>query len=1641
MGKSYQDIIHSDEFKAWFGDWETAYEVARLDFSHPAWKDVSKVVDEQGRPLVMYHGSATGGFSIFKIEKWELEKNWKYKPTYWFANNYKAAEYYTTKRAGNKPMVYKVFLKILNPLFESRDLLKTDKHDGKIEYEGKYNSKTGLYEKSTKINTAVTTSSNQIKLADGVNTTFDPVNPDIRYDEGGQFDDDEIDKIIDKFRKEKYSKITSADLEKLDDEYFIMMVTGGWGHLTKAGISEFAEDWKDEIFARIADLDPNRLTHEEWLVATEKEKTAEEREESESNMRKIIFEKYYKQYNELPTRFIKISQHDGFWFNVEFFPNKETGSSSTSFYSELNGVVEYLKRLADEDKKSLNPKSVESLQRDNEMYIDKSIMKKQKNSGIYMTLPRIEETILRTMRNGYEKDYMRQLLQWLKDGKNPNDEQNTFIVVSGAEKVNEGLTRTIKMLDEKNMQQDEHFADTYAQSVAVDQLLKMYHGWVEKKYSAEYINIDSDPEFKQYLDQALDNLNRSSRTAKGILDASASENKKKIFAVHIGDSAEHIAIKAIKNFTDTMKSLYLARKRYFAGKADAMEFVMNINRGINKGIVDNNILFRTEDSTKFHYTKVAQLDKAFEQFCEEFMQRINSNTHDQVETAAWIHWRVNMTDHYFADGCSKTADALGYFILMRNDISFYKYPQDRSSWYAFAPKTIKSPADINGYYDSSYKAWVEFFKTLFTDKKSKPMDTLVAKKKIAVLAKNGKPGTIRPAFMKGDILSGRQIENIMPNGEKRKAQFVIVELDDIIASHNEETFSSSEGYPVNELGININDRNYTGDISAQKAVQDYAKNLSPERIITTSRTPSGTTIISTDGFVVSGNNRTMSAKLAAKIYPEKYDAYIKYLIEEAPAYGFDAKQIKRISEFEHPYLVRIDFDFPNYDTGELSKYNKDTKKSERPIDKAVKLSNMLKANEGCFTSIANLVEKYETFSEMYANRGDQKRLANIVVSCNLLTEQELPAYYEETGFTEAGKDFIEAILASMILERDALVSSGQSGVRQFRQSIITSLPVLIANANLPEGSLKDAINKAIVIQYQVAQSGLDFGRFISQPQLFGEKFEYKAAVLNRLLALGRNKFKGAIEKYNTSTKDNAGASLFGEKIELDEIFDGYITKQIEEEDLSAILTSPVVEQPEKLYVKGQDKASVDFPLCWVAADVRSYEKFKLFIDKTPFEYEESEDFTACFMVDGRENALMTARDIEKQVVKPHFLSGAWVFESEKDNFEKLDLKQVEEKPKKQVKKPQEKKTVSMREAKKVEKVAPKVQEEKTPEKKHNPKVTENELKYQKIKDKINTWEIMVKFDVSKKADKKRLQKKIDLFKQLLKDIPKLGEGGLFPELEIEQKPQVTKKKDKACDDTLKVLDPCIKKPVIMGEINILYHPDKMTEDKIHSSKDVYDFIIKQYDPKRIELQESVLGVFLNKANQVIGFRELFIGSTDATTMDIKLIASIAIKVLAAGVIMAHNHPSGNAQPSTADMAISKKIKEGLELLGIRSLDFLIVTPEKYYSFADEGIMAEGGTVKPVQYPDLMNAPVTNVVADVEDSEELINVMINDEPRTVRLLDYVMAKTKDLQEFGYGDITQEQVLDSVRKIQRKENPESFNVIDRFIEGDIILGTNK
>ena len=125
--------------------------------------------------------------------------------------------------------------------------------------------------------------------------------------------------------------------------------------------------------------------------------------------------------------------------------------------------------------------------------------------------------------------------------------------------------------------------------------------------------------------------------------------------------------------------------------------------------------------------------------------------------------------------------------------------------------------------------------------------------------------------------------------------------------------------------------------------------------------------------------------------------------------------------------------------------------------------------------------------------------------------------------------------------------------------------------------------------------------------------------------------------------------------------------------------------------------------------------------------------------------------------------------------------------------------------------------------------------------------------------------------------------------------------------------------------------------KIQSSKDSEKFIRDFYGDD-LEIFESFFVLLLNRSNTTIGYAKISQGGITGTVVDIRLIAKYAVDSLASSVILAHNHPSGNIQPSAQDLSLTQKIGNGLKFLDIDVLDHVILTKDSYYSFADNGLI-------------------------------------------------------------------------------------------------------
>ena len=97
-------------------------------------------------------------------------------------------------------------------------------------------------------------------------------------------------------------------------------------------------------------------------------------------------------------------------------------------------------------------------------------------------------------------------------------------------------------------------------------------------------------------------------------------------------------------------------------------------------------------------------------------------------------------------------------------------------------------------------------------------------------------------------------------------------------------------------------------------------------------------------------------------------------------------------------------------------------------------------------------------------------------------------------------------------------------------------------------------------------------------------------------------------------------------------------------------------------------------------------------------------------------------------------------------------------------------------------------------------------------------------------------------------------------------------------------------------------------------------------------------MLLTRANNVIGIVAVSRGTVSSTVVDPKIIIAAAINSNACGIILCHNHPSGNLAPSQLDIDLTKKLVRAGETLDIKVLDHLIVGENRYYSFADEGLL-------------------------------------------------------------------------------------------------------
>ncbi len=131
------------------------------------------------------------------------------------------------------------------------------------------------------------------------------------------------------------------------------------------------------------------------------------------------------------------------------------------------------------------------------------------------------------------------------------------------------------------------------------------------------------------------------------------------------------------------------------------------------------------------------------------------------------------------------------------------------------------------------------------------------------------------------------------------------------------------------------------------------------------------------------------------------------------------------------------------------------------------------------------------------------------------------------------------------------------------------------------------------------------------------------------------------------------------------------------------------------------------------------------------------------------------------------------------------------------------------------------------------------------------------------------------------------------------------------------------------------YSDKAELKKITGSKDAYEYLFPLLADKS---HEEFYVLLLNRANLVTRHVKISQGGVSGTLVDNKIIFKPALEELSASIIICHNHPSGNKNPSQDDINQTKRICDAGKNLDIAVLDHIIFTNEGYYSFADEGMI-------------------------------------------------------------------------------------------------------
>ena len=380
----------------------------------------------------------------------------------------------------------------------------------------------------------------------------------------------------------------------------------------------------------------------------------------------------------------------------------------------------------------------------------------------------------------------------------------------------------------------------------------------------------------------------------------------------------------------------------------------------------------------------------------------------------------------------------------------------------------------------------------------------------------------------------------LADGSTIRGHYVLTEAGAATASHDvNNAYEPSEGFPVDENGESVNDRDYKRDKDAQRIVRDMADSYDSRAL----QTP---VIVSKDGVVLSGNNRTMSGEIAAKNGTDK--AYVDHLREFGAMFGFTPEQIDGM---QHPRVVFVPDEELPYDASTFARFNAEQQKKQSKPEHAVKLGKIVPDN--VFTSITNDISRFDRMSDYYA---DDKSVASAIsqlLDAGVINEMQLPELRTGNALSAAGKELIENTLIGKVFQTSPDAVRQIISTPTLRQSVVMGLNEIANNRTLAKSGYDlskelaaavDLVSRAKSDSPEIYKEGMPVSPYGRQQGLFDDEYGDSRVTdgVTLLLADLLNSGKPSDLRKVLSTYNNEAASPAAGQIDM---FSGDVTSKEE----------------------------------------------------------------------------------------------------------------------------------------------------------------------------------------------------------------------------------------------------------------------------------------------------------------------------------------------------------------------------------------------------------------------------------------------------------------------------------------------------------------